>query len=92
MAVITDDVMHYFQSSIIYFEKGNITWANQHVKENKITMMIHVRVELIGSWKGSDKTNFLKWLKMKVVVLHYSFLNMFGQIMFWSAPILEDMR
>ena len=48
MAVITDDVMDYFQDSIIYFKKGNITWANQQVKENKIRMIIHVRVDLIG--------------------------------------------
>jgi hypothetical protein len=54
-------------------------------EENKIRMIIPVRVHPMKNWDNGHMTNYQKWTKMKVVALNYSFQN---QLEFCSKVLL----
>jgi hypothetical protein len=64
--------------SFAYILKGNLTLFDQKVKKNKIGMIRHIRVHLMGYWDDGHMTNYQKWTKTKAVALNYSFEIQFG--------------
>ena len=44
-------------------KKGNVMWCNQKVGENKMRMMVHAKLYLMGCQDGGHMTDFQKWQK-----------------------------